>query len=107
MKLITLVIFILFKAKLLEVKAKFRLFQKPANFDQRLKECERVLEEVKEELGVMSIHSVEQEVVQSQLEQCMVGIICFVHLHKFSIICLFFCIYGHYVKSRGQLLYNN
>ncbi|XP_017313017.1 dystrophin isoform X2 [Ictalurus punctatus] len=58
-------------AKLLEVKAKFRLFQKPANFDQRLKECERVLEEVKGELGVLSIHSVEQDVVQSQLEQCM------------------------------------
>lgn len=66
---------ILCKAKLLEVKAKFRLFQKPANFDQRLKECERVLEEVKGELGVLSIHSVEQDVVQSQLEQCMVGII--------------------------------
>ncbi|KAI5090181.1 dystrophin isoform 1, partial [Silurus meridionalis] len=57
--------------KLLEVKAKFRLFQKPANFDQRLKECERVLEEVKNELGVLSIHSVEYDVVQSQLEQCM------------------------------------
>ncbi|KAK3510935.1 hypothetical protein QTP70_027830, partial [Hemibagrus guttatus] len=58
-------------AKLLDVKAKFRLFQKPANFDQRLKECERALEEVKCELGSLSIHSVEQEVVQSQLEQCM------------------------------------
>ncbi|TSK17770.1 Dystrophin [Bagarius yarrelli] len=58
-------------AKLLEVKAKFRLFQKPANFDQRLKECERVLEEVKGELGVLSIHSVEQDVVQSQMEHCM------------------------------------
>ncbi|KAI5619629.1 dystrophin isoform X7 [Silurus asotus] len=57
--------------KLLEVKAKFRLFQKPANFDQRLKECERVLEEVKNGLGVLSIHSVEYDVVQSQLEQCM------------------------------------
>ncbi|XP_036418349.1 dystrophin isoform X3 [Colossoma macropomum] len=57
--------------KLLEVKAKFRLFQKPANFDQRLKECERVLEEVKSQLGVLSICSFEQEVVQSQLEQCM------------------------------------
>ncbi|XP_058236880.1 dystrophin isoform X2 [Hemibagrus wyckioides] len=58
-------------AKLLDVKAKFRLFQKPANFDQRLKECERALEEVKCDLEVLSIHSVEQEVVQSQLEQCM------------------------------------
>ncbi|XP_066517657.1 dystrophin isoform X2 [Hoplias malabaricus] len=57
--------------KLLDVKAKFRLFQKPANFDQRLKECERVLEEAKAQLGVLSIRSLEQEVVQSQLEQCM------------------------------------
>lgn len=55
------------------MKGKFRLFQKPANFDQRLRECERALEEVKGKLGVLSIRSVEQEVVQSQLEQCMVG----------------------------------
>lgn len=67
----------------MDVKAKFRLFQKPANFDQRLKECERALEEVKCDLEVLSIHSVEQEVVQSQLEQCMVGIICVVLLYKF------------------------
>uniref|UniRef100_A0A671LE11 Dystrophin-like n=1 Tax=Sinocyclocheilus anshuiensis TaxID=1608454 RepID=A0A671LE11_9TELE len=59
------------KDKLLHVKGKFRLFQKPANFDQRLRECERVLEEVKGKLEVLSIRSVEQEVVQSQLEQCM------------------------------------
>ncbi len=57
----------------MQVKGKFRLFQKPANFDQRLRECEQVLEEVKGKLGVLSIRSVEQEVVQSQLEQCMVG----------------------------------
>uniref|UniRef100_A0A671RXM4 Dystrophin-like n=1 Tax=Sinocyclocheilus anshuiensis TaxID=1608454 RepID=A0A671RXM4_9TELE len=56
---------------LLQVKGKFRHFQKPANFDQRLRECERVLEEVKGKLGVLSIQSVEQEVVQSQLDQCM------------------------------------
>uniref|UniRef100_A0A9J8BD43 Dystrophin n=1 Tax=Cyprinus carpio carpio TaxID=630221 RepID=A0A9J8BD43_CYPCA len=61
------------KDKLLHVKAKFRLFQKPVNFDQRLRECERALEEVKGKLGVLSIRSVEQDVVQSQLEQCMVG----------------------------------
>ncbi|XP_059409656.1 dystrophin isoform X1 [Carassius carassius] len=57
--------------KLLHVKGKFRLFQKPANFDQRLRECERALEEVKGKLEVLRIRSVEQEVVQSQLEQCM------------------------------------
>ncbi|XP_076838749.1 dystrophin isoform X3 [Brachyhypopomus gauderio] len=57
--------------KLLQVKAKFRLFQKPANFDLRLRECERALEDVRSQLGVLSTRSMEQEVVQSQLEQCM------------------------------------
>uniref|UniRef100_A0AAZ3R0Q8 Dystrophin n=1 Tax=Oncorhynchus tshawytscha TaxID=74940 RepID=A0AAZ3R0Q8_ONCTS len=57
--------------KLQEVCVKFRLFQKPANFDLRLSECERVLWDVKAQLGVLDIRSVEQDVVQSQLEQCM------------------------------------
>lgn len=61
---------------LADVWTKFRLFQKPANFDSRLLECERVLAWVKSQMGVLDIRSVEQDVVQSQLEQCMVGI-CF------------------------------
>uniref|UniRef100_A0A674C557 Dystrophin n=1 Tax=Salmo trutta TaxID=8032 RepID=A0A674C557_SALTR len=61
----------LIQKKLQEVCVKFRLFQKPANFDQRLSECERVLWDVKAQLGVLDIRSVEQDVVQSQLEQCM------------------------------------
>ncbi|XP_056157526.1 LOW QUALITY PROTEIN: dystrophin-like [Lampris incognitus] len=56
---------------LTDVWTKFRLFQKPANFDARLAECERVLAGVKGQLGVLDIRSVEQDVVQSQLEQCM------------------------------------
>lgn len=58
---------------LADVWAKFRLFQKPANFDSRLSECERVLAGVKSQVAVLDIRSVEQDVVQSQLEQCMVG----------------------------------
>ncbi|KAM4602180.1 dystrophin [Polymixia lowei] len=54
-----------------DVWTKFRLFQKPANFDARLADCERVLAGVKGQLGVLDIRSVEQDVVQSQLEQCM------------------------------------
>ncbi|KAM6945421.1 LOW QUALITY PROTEIN: dystrophin-like [Aplochiton taeniatus] len=54
-----------------DVNVKFRLFQKPANYDQRLAECERVLAGVKAQLGLLDIGSVEQDVVQSQLEQCM------------------------------------
>ncbi|XP_038572120.1 dystrophin isoform X2 [Micropterus salmoides] len=56
---------------LTDVWTKFRLFQKPANFDARLAECERVLAGVKNQVGMLDIGSVEQDVVQSQLEQCM------------------------------------
>ncbi|KAK5847635.1 hypothetical protein PBY51_016746 [Eleginops maclovinus] len=56
---------------LADVWTKFRLFQKPANFDTRLSECERLLAGVKSQMGVLDIRSVEQDVVQSQLDQCM------------------------------------
>ena len=59
--------------KLADVCVKFRLFQKPAHFEERLQACEGVLAEVKGQLGVLDIRSVEQDVVQAQLEQCMVG----------------------------------
>lgn len=63
-----------FSQKMLtDVWTKFRLFQKPANFDARLAECERVLAGVKNQVGMLDIGSVEQDVVQSQLEQCMVS----------------------------------
>lgn len=58
---------------LTDVWTKFRLFQKPANFDARLTECERTLNRVKGQAGMLEIGSVEHDVVQSQLEQCMVG----------------------------------
>ncbi|XP_033837659.2 dystrophin isoform X13 [Periophthalmus magnuspinnatus] len=54
-----------------DVWTKFRLFQKPADYDARLSECERILAGVKAQVGVLDIRSVEQDVVQSQLEQCM------------------------------------
>lgn len=64
----------MFSQKMLaDVWTKFRLFQKPANFDARLAECERVLQGVKSQVGLLDFRSVEQDVVQSQLEQCMVG----------------------------------
>ncbi|XP_061160323.1 dystrophin isoform X5 [Syngnathus typhle] len=56
---------------LTDVWTRFRLFQKPANFEARLAECERVLAGVKGQMGMLDIRSVEQDVVQSQLEQCM------------------------------------
>lgn len=53
---------------------KFRLFQKPANFEQRLQESKMILDEVKMHLPALETKSVEQEVVQSQLNHCVVRI---------------------------------
>ncbi|XP_036030300.1 dystrophin isoform X3 [Onychomys torridus] len=57
--------------KLQDVSMKFRLFQKPANFDQRLEESKMILDEVKLHLPALETKSVEQEVVQSQLSHCV------------------------------------
>ncbi|XP_064008022.1 dystrophin isoform X6 [Pogoniulus pusillus] len=57
--------------KLQDVSMKFRLFQKPANFEQRLQECKRILEEVKLQVPKLETKSIEQEAVQSQLDHCM------------------------------------
>ncbi|XP_043556668.1 dystrophin isoform X1 [Chiloscyllium plagiosum] len=57
--------------KLQEVSTKFRLFQKPANFEQHLLECKRLLDEVKTDVHVLEMNSVEPEIVQSQLDHCM------------------------------------
>ncbi|KAL2102193.1 hypothetical protein ACEWY4_001361 [Coilia grayii] len=57
--------------RLYEVNAKFRLFQKPANFDQRLLECETALAEVKAQCGVLAPRNMEQDVLQAQLDDCM------------------------------------
>ncbi|XP_041114936.1 dystrophin isoform X1 [Polyodon spathula] len=57
--------------KLQEVSMKFRLFQKPVNFEQRLLDCKRTLDDVKAQLPMLEMKSVEQDVLQSQLDQCM------------------------------------
>ncbi|XP_060232779.1 dystrophin isoform X6 [Meriones unguiculatus] len=57
--------------KLQDVSMKFRIFQKPANFEQRLEASKMILDEVKMHLPALEIKSVEQEVVQSQLSHCV------------------------------------
>uniref|UniRef100_A0A8C9P0X1 Dystrophin n=1 Tax=Spermophilus dauricus TaxID=99837 RepID=A0A8C9P0X1_SPEDA len=57
--------------KLQDVSMKFRLFQKPANFEQRLEESKMILDEVKMHLPELETKSVEQEIVQSQLNHCV------------------------------------
>ncbi|XP_069462828.1 utrophin isoform X3 [Ambystoma mexicanum] len=57
--------------KLREVSTKFQLFQKPANFEQRMLDCKRVLDGVKSELGVLDIKGIEPDVVQGHMDGCM------------------------------------
>ncbi|XP_010624930.1 utrophin isoform X1 [Fukomys damarensis] len=57
--------------RLREVSTKFQLFQKPANFEQRMLDCKRVLDGVKAELHVLEVKDVDPEVVQTHLEKCM------------------------------------
>ncbi|XP_054554137.1 utrophin [Talpa occidentalis] len=57
--------------KLREVSTKFQLFQKPANFEQRMLDCKRVLEGVKSELHVMDVKEVDPDVIQTHLDKCM------------------------------------
>ncbi|XP_058163574.1 utrophin isoform X2 [Dasypus novemcinctus] len=57
--------------KLREVSTKFQLFQKPADFEQRMLDCRRVLDGVKAELHVLAVRDADPEVIQMHLDQCM------------------------------------
>ncbi|KAG9347639.1 hypothetical protein JZ751_005210 [Albula glossodonta] len=49
----------------------FQLFQKPANFEQRMLDCKRVLDSAKAELHVLDVRGVEPEEIQCHLNGCM------------------------------------
>ncbi|XP_071405486.1 utrophin isoform X5 [Pithys albifrons albifrons] len=57
--------------KLREVCTKYQLFQKPANFEQRMLDCKRVLDGVKAELYVLDVKDTDPDVIQAHLEKCM------------------------------------
>ncbi|XP_060096541.1 utrophin isoform X3 [Heteronotia binoei] len=57
--------------KLREVSTKYQLFQKPANFEQRMLDCKRVLDSVKVELHVMDVKDIDPDIIQSHFDKCM------------------------------------
>ncbi|KAL0967779.1 hypothetical protein UPYG_G00256790 [Umbra pygmaea] len=61
----------LLQRKLREISTKYQLFQKPANFEQRMLDCKRVLDGAKEELHVLDVRDVEPEKIQAHLSGCM------------------------------------
>lgn len=58
--------------KLREISTKYQLFQKPANFEQRMLDCKRVLDGAKAELHILDVGEVDPEKIQSHLGGCMV-----------------------------------
>ncbi|TDH00467.1 hypothetical protein EPR50_G00188590 [Perca flavescens] len=57
--------------KLREISTKYQLFQKPANFEQRMLDCKRVLDGAKAELHILDIRDLDPEKIQSHLGGCM------------------------------------
>ncbi|XP_015203173.2 utrophin isoform X3 [Lepisosteus oculatus] len=57
--------------KLREISTKYHLFQKPANFEQRMLDCKRVLDGAKAELHVLDVREVEPEEIEKHLDGCM------------------------------------
>ncbi|XP_072552167.1 utrophin [Salminus brasiliensis] len=57
--------------KLREITTKFQLFQKPANFEQRMLDCKRVLESARAELHVLDLTDTQPEEIQTHLAGCM------------------------------------
>ena len=68
--------------KLREISTKYQLFQKPANFEQRMLDCKRVLDGAKAELHILDVKDVEPEKIQSHLSGCMVRTLFF---HNFQL----------------------
>lgn len=61
----------LLQRKLREISTKYQLFQKPANFEQRMLDCKRVLDGAKEELHILDVREVEPQQIQAHLIGCM------------------------------------
>lgn len=81
----TILFFNVLQRKLREISTKYQLFQKPANFEQRMLDCKRVLDGAKTELHVLDVKDVEPEKIQSHLGGCMVRI--FFHAFLFKCNC--------------------
>ncbi|XP_051736087.1 utrophin isoform X2 [Ctenopharyngodon idella] len=57
--------------KLREISTKYQLFQKPANFEQRMLDCKRILENAKADLHVLDLKDTQPEEIQTHLAGCM------------------------------------
>lgn len=54
-----------------ELNKKFKKFQKPADFDQKLNKVEKLLEEIDQALYMIEVNTEDSETLHLQLEHCM------------------------------------
>ncbi|XP_077060733.1 utrophin isoform X2 [Siphateles boraxobius] len=57
--------------KLREISTKYQLFQKPANFEQRMLDCKWILDSAKAELHILDLKDTQPEEIQTHLTGCM------------------------------------
>ncbi|CAL8317063.1 unnamed protein product [Merluccius merluccius] len=57
--------------KLREISTKYQLFQKPANFEQRMLDCKRVLDGAQAELHILDAPDAQPDTIQAHLNGCM------------------------------------
>ena len=51
----------------------FCRFQRPVDFEPKMNHVKRELVEIADRIHLLDLHSVEVEIVQGQLDHCMVG----------------------------------
>ncbi|XP_064104968.1 utrophin-like [Macrobrachium nipponense] len=56
-----------------EIEMKLRLVQKPSDFDERLENVSKQLKDIHEKVHLTSVGSGNPDVIQEQLNQCMLG----------------------------------
>ncbi|XP_031437852.1 utrophin isoform X1 [Clupea harengus] len=57
--------------KMREISTKFQLFQKPANFEQRMLDCKRVLDGARDELHILDLTDITPEHIHTHFSGCM------------------------------------
>jgi predicted ArsR family transcriptional regulator len=56
-----------------DLNQKFKKFQKPADFDQKLNKVRKLLDEIEQALYMIEVNTEDSDTIHMQLEHCMVS----------------------------------
>ncbi len=57
-----------------DLETKFRKFQKPADFDQKLSKVRKQLDDIEQVIYMIDLNSDDSDTIHLQLEHCMVNL---------------------------------